>query len=209
MTLKLNGSSSGYTAIDAPAAAGSNTLVLPTNNGTAGQILQTDGNGNLTWVDKPRGITAAEQWRKLAAETASGDTDILDWERVDTTGQGSIGTGISESGGAFTFPSTGIWLAQCWCVCYYDGGAQNSAQLEVQVSTDSGSNWTRQAMCYDSIPDATSNTNSHLYVDTMLDITNASTFRLKITVGGASNFVWRGNSGHNQNGITFIRLGDT
>mgnify|MGYP003127715779 CR=1 FL=1 len=53
MTLKLNGSSSGYTAIDAPAAAGSNTLVLPTNNGSAGQILQTDGSGNLTWVDKP------------------------------------------------------------------------------------------------------------------------------------------------------------
>ena len=53
MTSKLNGSSSGYTAIDAPAAAGSNTLVLPPNNGSANQILQTDGNGNLTWVDKP------------------------------------------------------------------------------------------------------------------------------------------------------------
>ena len=53
MTLKLNGSSSGYTAIDAPAAAGSNTLVLPTNNGSANQILQTDGSGNLSWVDKP------------------------------------------------------------------------------------------------------------------------------------------------------------
>ena len=52
MTLKLNGSSSGYTAINAPAAAGSNTLVLPANNGTAGQVLSTDGNGTLTWVDK-------------------------------------------------------------------------------------------------------------------------------------------------------------
>ena len=50
MTLKLNGSSSGYTAIDAPATAGSNTLVLPANNGSAGQVLQTDGNGGLTWV---------------------------------------------------------------------------------------------------------------------------------------------------------------
>ena len=48
MTLKLNGSSSGYTAIDAPAAAGSNTLVLPTNNGSANQYRKTDGNGNLT-----------------------------------------------------------------------------------------------------------------------------------------------------------------
>ena len=49
MTLKLNGSSSGYTAIDAPAAAGSTTLVLPPNNGSANQYLKTDGNGNLTW----------------------------------------------------------------------------------------------------------------------------------------------------------------
>ena len=40
MTLKLNGSSSGYTAIDAPAAAGSNTLVLPTGNGSANQVLK-------------------------------------------------------------------------------------------------------------------------------------------------------------------------
>ena len=53
MTLKLNGSSSGYTAIDAPAAAGSNTLVLPTTNGTSGQVLKTDGNGNLSWVTVP------------------------------------------------------------------------------------------------------------------------------------------------------------
>ena len=34
MTLKLNGSSSGYTAIDATAAAGNNTLTLPTQTGT-------------------------------------------------------------------------------------------------------------------------------------------------------------------------------
>ena len=49
MTLKLNGSSSGYTSIDAPAAAGSNTLVLPTGNGSAGQVLVTDGSGNLSF----------------------------------------------------------------------------------------------------------------------------------------------------------------
>ena len=50
MTLKLNGSSSGYTAIDAPAAAGSNTLVLPANNGSNGEFLQTNGSGTLDWA---------------------------------------------------------------------------------------------------------------------------------------------------------------
>ena len=43
MTLKLNGSSSGYTAIDAPASAGSNTLTLPTSNGSANQYLKNSG----------------------------------------------------------------------------------------------------------------------------------------------------------------------
>jgi len=43
MTLRLNGSTSGYTEIDAPAVAGSNTLVLPTGNGSANQLLKNGG----------------------------------------------------------------------------------------------------------------------------------------------------------------------
>jgi hypothetical protein len=50
MTIRLNGSTSGYTEIDAPAVAGSNTLVLPTGNGVAGQLLQTNGSGALSWA---------------------------------------------------------------------------------------------------------------------------------------------------------------
>jgi hypothetical protein len=50
MTLRLAGSTSGYTEIDAPAVAGSNTLVLPTGNGTSGQFLQTNGSGALSWA---------------------------------------------------------------------------------------------------------------------------------------------------------------
>jgi hypothetical protein len=50
MTLRLNGSTSGYTEIDAPAVAGSNTLVLPTGNGSSGQFLQTNGSGALSWA---------------------------------------------------------------------------------------------------------------------------------------------------------------
>ena len=43
MTLRLNGSSSGFTEIDAPAAAGSNTITLPTSNGSAEQFLKNSG----------------------------------------------------------------------------------------------------------------------------------------------------------------------
>jgi hypothetical protein len=50
MPIKLNGSTSGYTQISAPATAGNNTLTLPTGNGSNGQFMQTDGSGNLSFA---------------------------------------------------------------------------------------------------------------------------------------------------------------
>jgi hypothetical protein len=47
--LTLNGSTSGYTILSAPVAAGSNTLTLPTTGGSANQKLLTDGAGNLSF----------------------------------------------------------------------------------------------------------------------------------------------------------------
>ena len=43
MTLRLNGSTSGHTEIKAPAAAGDNTITLPTSNGSAEQFLKNSG----------------------------------------------------------------------------------------------------------------------------------------------------------------------
>ena len=53
MSIRLNGSTSGYTEIDAPAVAGSNTLVLPGGNGSAQQVLATNGSGALSWSNRP------------------------------------------------------------------------------------------------------------------------------------------------------------
>ena len=96
MTLKLNGSSSGYTAINAPAAAGSNTLVLPTTNGSAGQVLQTDGSGNLSWVTPGAGKilqvvnynTHDAKENSVTAPGSNADTTWLDvgtYHASDTT----------------------------------------------------------------------------------------------------------------------------
>ena len=53
MTLKLLGSSSGHTALDAPASAGSNNITLPANNGTAGQVLQNSGTAGTLQFGNP------------------------------------------------------------------------------------------------------------------------------------------------------------
>jgi hypothetical protein len=47
--IDIFGSSSGRVHLDVPAAAGTTTFTLPSTNGTAGQILKTDGSGNTSW----------------------------------------------------------------------------------------------------------------------------------------------------------------
>jgi len=58
MTLKLNAASGGSVALDAPTqTTSSNDIIfkLPVADGTAGQVLRTDGSGNLSWVDDQKG----------------------------------------------------------------------------------------------------------------------------------------------------------
>jgi len=82
MTLRLNGSTSGYTEIDAPAVAGSNTLVLPTGNGSSGQYLQTNGSGALSWASVS-GLPA--QALTLGTSVASTSGTSIDFTGIPST----------------------------------------------------------------------------------------------------------------------------
>lgn len=58
MTLRLQGTT-GFTEVKAPAAAGSNTLTLPTSNGSANQYLANGSTaGELTFVTPPGSFTS-------------------------------------------------------------------------------------------------------------------------------------------------------
>jgi hypothetical protein len=108
MTLRLNGSTSGYTEIDAPAAAGNNTLLLPTGNGSNGNILGTDGAGNLSWVN---GRMVLETAKASTSGTSVEFTGIPSWAKrvtlmlsdVSTNGasnlQIQIGSGSYQTSG--------------------------------------------------------------------------------------------------------------
>ncbi|MGZ6398777.1 MAG: hypothetical protein ACXWRZ_13575, partial [Bdellovibrio sp.] len=60
-TLRLSGSTSGYVGFAPAAAAGSTTYTLPSTQGTAGQVLSTDGvagNATLSWTTPLSSSTA-------------------------------------------------------------------------------------------------------------------------------------------------------
>ena len=73
------------------AFSGNHEFVLPPDEGTSGQVLQTDGNGVTTWVDQTGGSTPT-----LSAVTGAGNTttdDITAGSLIcSDTGQFSIGT---------------------------------------------------------------------------------------------------------------------
>ena len=94
MTLRLNGSTSGYTEIDAPAVAGSNTLVLPGGNGSADQALVTNGSGTLSFAD--RGRMVLETVKASTSGTAVDFTGIPSWVKRVTV----MFNGVSTNGTA-------------------------------------------------------------------------------------------------------------
>jgi len=96
-----------------PHSAGATyTLTFP-NSITADQFLKTDGSGNLSF-DAAGGITEIDQWRLNSNFSGSGGSsyNLINnyWERADTDGFTKLGTGLTESSGVFTFPSTGRYL---------------------------------------------------------------------------------------------------
>jgi hypothetical protein len=92
MTLRLNGSTSGYVEIDAPATAGSNTLTLPTGNGSADQVLSTNGSGTLSFADRTRQVLGTAV--ASTSGTAIDFTGIPSWVKRITV----MFNGVSTSG---------------------------------------------------------------------------------------------------------------
>ena len=75
MTIKLVGSSSGSVSLDAPASTTSGANIefkLPVADGSAGQLLKTDGSGNFGWATDQGGKILKVQYDTYSTSTAMG-----------------------------------------------------------------------------------------------------------------------------------------
>ena len=216
MTIKLNGSTAGSVALDAPASTTGNADIafkLPVADGSAGQVLQTDGNGNLSWVTPGtatvNGITQADQWRITQGYNVSYTSSDANsyWERNDTLFD-KIGTGMTESSGVFTFPVTGIWQIEFNVM--YENGNSNYLGGSINGSTDSFSSSNDVLTnAYNSIGSG-ANSYASVYMKAFFDVTNTSTHKVKFGVyaSGANSLVY-GHSERMGTAVYFMRLGDT
>ena len=188
--------------------ASGNPVAVATGND--GQVLTSAGAGAPPVFETlpVGGITMADQWRLTSNYSMSGDGDLTaNLEQVDTTGQGTLGSAMTQSSGVFTFPATGIYLVRFNAVQSIDG-IRRDIQFNIQYSGDSGSNFTNIARAITFINNSGSSTTFiQGSVETLVDITNVST--QKVLFNTFTSAVTQGSSTVNQTYMTFIRLGDT
>lgn len=149
------------------------------------------------------GITGADQWRLTASITANTNPISANLERVDNTGFGKIGTGMSVSSGIWTYPSTGLWrvemnmegnlgasddLVTAWIRTYISGSPTDVTIIRI------ASNSTENDTGYGSFLYNVTDTATH-----------KTTFRIESIVG--STVI--GDTDTNRTYFTFTRLGDS
>ena len=184
---------------------------LPQTDGSAGQVLKTDGNGNLSWVSLPAsGLQMADQWRRTATLNTNGAENFIttDWNRVSGGGLGTLGTGMSESGGIFTFPSTGIYLVT-WQAYAETSTTSGVNAVNIYITTDNNTYVNRASSLFSMEYDMSGYNYGNGHVSAMIDVTNVSNVKVKFRVYSAGNVAWDISSAENRNCATFLRLGDT
>ena len=200
------GNSVSLTTPDSNPAA-NRTFKLPGADGTSGQALVTDGSGAFSFASMPTpsvaGITMVDQWSITSDNNkTNGQTIDTNWERSDYF-FAQIGSGMSESSGVFTFPSTGIYLLMTQ---HAMNTSASYAGVKIRMSSNSGGSYT--TVSHNRITN-TNNGYHALSLHAVVDVQNESTYRVLLEAHNSANVQYSGDSNALRNGITFIRIGDT
>jgi len=182
-------------------------LKLPQSDGSADTFLKTDGSGNLSFA-AVGGITMADQWRITSDFNVTSFAYVTsNWERNDSDGYGKIGTGMSESSGEFSFPSTGVYLVRSVISWYPSGGGTNYNRIGIHTTIDNSS-YAARAYSWSGVESASQYNN--MSAEILFDVTDVSTHKVKFQIGASNTRPnVRGSTDANYSYATFIRLGDT
>ena len=176
-----------------------NTITIGASGDTINVVGTLQNNGN-----NAVGITEADQWRLTTNLTS--DAIITNLERTDETSSGIIGTGMTESSGVFTFPSTGIWKVEA--IMNVNVSVQDTIVMQIEVTIDNSS-YNNYSFGLAGGAAAGGESNS-AYTSAIIDVTDTANVKVRFNASSisATNSI-RGNTNFNETHFNFIRLGDT
>ena len=131
-------------------------------------------------------------------------------ERVDTTGQGYVGSAMTVSSGVFTFPATGIYKVEFISQFTINDNTRYYINY-IESSRNNGSSWTQISENASFIQQTDSNfTPQSLYTCSLFDCADTSNHKVRFRVLPVNTSTTTyGNTAQNETFFTFIRLGDT
>ena len=200
------------------------TFKLPQADGSAGQVLQTDGSGNLSWVSLPTaGLEMVDIWdlNHVAtggagsiiylgnSSTYSGGTAA--WTRA--TWSATIGSAMTVSNEVFTFPSTGIYEMQYTLQTWNQSNSQNAYIFaRIYTTTNNGSNWYNRSADGNNAIAKSGTVYTHNRAAYLFDVTDTSTHKVKFAAQAETGATVNGDASADNNLYTYVifkRLGVT
>ena len=171
------------------------------------EFLVSDA-GTLKRIDysliKGGGITEADQFRLTADLVATNGDITSNLERVDDASFEKIGTGMTNSSGIFSFPSTGLYQIITTANAYTS--SQDNVYILTKV-TINNSDYDDVAHVGLSVSNSYENTAT---MSNLVNVTNTSNVKVKFASDSfASGSGLQGDTNYNQTSFTFIRLGDS
>ena len=207
VTINGDGSITGLSAGGLPAGSVTDATIAGMAASKLSGALPAISGASLTGLSS--GLSMADQWR-LSSDSGENNGVMAhsNWERCDSYGFGQLGTGMTESSGVFTFPSTGIYRIDA------QGSSKRTdnitipeIDLVIQSTTDNSS-YNALSMSTGHIGGA-NNSYAVAYCSAIFDVTNVSTHKIKMYVNATHPTNFRGNNNTTRTGLMFLRLGDT
>jgi len=189
----------------------SDTITIGASGDTTNIVGTLQNNGSALSFATVNGITEYDMFR-LTSDTQGPFTLTSNLERVDTSFE-KIGTGMSESSGVFTFPSTGKYEVRFTATGKNpDATGERNYVANIQLTTNNSS-YSNVASSSNNIGYYSSSVNNWQTTSAFvfLDITDTSNMKIKFNVetNGNSNTYTMSSSASNITYMTFIKIGDT
>lgn len=200
MPIRLYNNSGGYIDLNAGGTgSAANTFTLPAETGTllttASAKTSIPGNGSLT---------EADIWCLTTTFGAFSGNSLItsNWARWTGESFTQLGTGMTQSSGVFTFPSTGWWLITAQGFFVGTGSIYNG--VRIAVSSDGGSNFDIATNQYNAV--VNSSDHAGAYTSYIYKVTSTTNNKAGFYAQTAGSVNLRGSTTEIETGATFLKI---
>ena len=154
------------------------------------------------------GITEYDNWRVTANFQGDASPISSNWSRATGTFE-KIGTGLSESSGIFSFPSTGKYLVMVGWRGFSTSPDSRYNEYEISV-TENNSSYSVRASTSQFIKIVSANTYAECSTQCLIDVTDTSNVKFRVQLSVENNNInSEGDVNQNRTYMTCMRVGDT